>query len=56
MLIAYLIFGVLFAFACGAIASGKNRDVMGWALCGLVFGIIGLIVIAVMPELEDAEV
>lgn len=53
MLALYLITGVLFAFACGSVAGGKNRSVIGWGLCGLIFGIIGLIIIAVLPELED---
>ena len=55
MIIFFIAIGILFAFACGSIASGKNRDVFGWALIGLFTGIIGLIVVAVLPELEDAS-
>ena len=47
-----LIAGLFFAFLSGAGANRNNRSILGWALVGLFFGPIGLIVF-VLPEIED---
>jgi uncharacterized membrane protein len=56
MIIITIIMGLLllllFAFASASIAKSKNRDQMFWFFCGLLFGLIGLIVVALLPKLE----
>lgn len=51
-IVAVLMAGLFFAFLSGAGANRNNRNVLGWALVGLFFGPIGLIVFA-LPEIED---
>lgn len=53
IVLIWLIMGVMFAFACASVAKGKNRDTTGWALGGFILGIIGLIIIAVLPEIKE---
>ena len=57
MIIITIIMGLLllllFAFASASIAKSKNRDQMFWFFCGLLFGLIGLIVVALLPKLEE---
>jgi biotin transporter BioY len=47
-----LIVWLLFAFICGWIAKEKNRNVGGWVVLGLLFGIISLIIVACLPKLN----
>lgn len=49
-LVAWVLFGILTAF----VASAKNRSVGLWALLGFLFGVLALIVIAVMPSKKPA--
>jgi hypothetical protein len=53
--IIYIIYGIIFGFACASVAKSKKRETGGWAFLGFFFGIIGLIIIAVLPELESNE-
>jgi Na+/melibiose symporter-like transporter len=46
----YLIGGVIFAIACGFIANTKNRNVVLWVVLGFLFGLISLIIIAVLKK------
>ena len=41
----------LWALLCAVMASAKNRSVGAWALGGLVFGLIGVLCLAVSPTL-----
>lgn len=50
----YLFIALLFAIACGVIAKGKNRDVVGWGILGLLLGPFGLIV-GFLPTLPDPD-
>jgi RNA polymerase subunit RPABC4/transcription elongation factor Spt4 len=47
-----IVFGVVFGFACSAIAKSKNRDPAGYFVLGLLLGIFGLIITACMPKVE----
>jgi len=48
-------FGLLLWAACfigsGYIASQKNRSVGGWLVLGFFFGIVSLIIVALLPAL-----
>lgn len=44
---------LLFGIACGVIADSKRRNVGGWVVLGMLFGIFALIVIACLPTLEE---
>lgn len=50
ILIVCLVFGVVFGFACASIAKGKKRDTFGWFCGGFFLGLIGLIIVACLPE------
>jgi len=40
-----LIFSVFFAILCGVIADNKNRNVTGWVIAGLLFGVFAFIIL-----------
>lgn len=44
-----------FAVACAIIASSKGRSGFGWFIIGLPFGLLALIVVAVMPSLKGRK-
>ena len=46
-LVLFLI--ILGAVVCPIIASGKNRSALGWFFIGLLFPVLGMILIAVLP-------
>lgn len=48
-----LLFLILWAVCCGILASNKNRNVVGWAIGGFLFGIFSLIILACLPKLEE---
>jgi len=54
-IIVILIFGVIFGFACSSIAKSKNREQVGWFFGGLFLGLIGLIIIALLPKLNNTK-
>ncbi len=43
----------IFAAICGAIANTKGRNVAGWAAAGFFIDIIGIIIVACLPNLKD---
>jgi uncharacterized membrane protein YeaQ/YmgE (transglycosylase-associated protein family) len=53
LFLIWMIMGIVFAFACASIAKSKNRDTASWAFGGFILGIIGLIIIAVLPEVKE---
>lgn len=42
----------LLAFGTYSIAKNKNRNKVAWAILGFLFGIIALIIVALLPKLE----
>ena len=52
--IIFLVIGVVFGFICSSIAGGKNRNAMLWGVLGFFFGLITLIIIAVLPRVESS--
>jgi len=46
----FLVFGVIFAVACGLIANSKGRSPILWGILGFLFGLIPLIIILVMKR------
>ena len=42
----------LLAFGAYSIAKSKNRNKVAWAILGFLFGIIALIIVALLPKLE----
>lgn len=38
-----------------AVASGKNRNVAGWVVCGALFPLIAVIAISCLPPLPSAD-
>jgi hypothetical protein len=47
---AFFIGALISAVACAAIASHKNRSTVVWALLGFLFGVIPVIICAVLPS------
>lgn len=50
-----LLFWILFAIFTGVVANNKGRNVVGWVVLGLLFGIFALIIVAVLPKLENGQ-
>jgi hypothetical protein len=50
-----LIFGVIFGAICAAIASSKGRTPVGWFFVGFLLGLIGLIIVLVVPNLHEQQ-
>ena len=50
-LVIPILFGIICAFACRAIAQGKNRRPGFWFVFGLLFGLVAVIVLACLPAL-----
>ena len=46
------IINIICAVICGAIASAKGRNVVGWSLLGLL-GLIPIIIVACLPNLNE---
>jgi hypothetical protein len=46
------IFWIFWTVLCGIIANNKNRNVIGWVLIGLIFGIFAVIILALLPKIE----
>lgn len=49
-LVVFVVIGVFFAVACGAIAKGKGREPALWAIMGFLFAIFALVVLACLPD------
>lgn len=49
-LIFGLVFTIVSTIACPLIAARKNRSVGGWIFGGMLLGIIGIIIVACLPE------
>ena len=52
----YIILGILFGFTCMNMAKSKGRDGAGWFLIGFFFGLLGVILIVVMPEIKKKNI
>ena len=52
-LVLVLIFGLVPMIVCPIVAGHKNRSVGGWVLGGFFLGLIGMIIICCLPEVED---
>lgn len=50
MLLVALVFGVISAFFCGHLATSKGLDSGSWFVVGLLFGPLGLLAAAGMPD------
>ena len=38
-----IVYSIQCGIGCGVIADSKNRDLMAWFICGLLFGLIGVL-------------
>ncbi|MES2449278.1 MAG: SHOCT domain-containing protein [Pseudomonadota bacterium] len=50
ILLTWFFFGLLCGAVCGAIASTKGRDGMGWFFLGLFFGPLAVLVVAAVSN------
>jgi len=50
-----LIIGLIVGAICAAIASSKGRSGVGWFFAGFFFGLIAIIIVAVIPNLREEE-
>ncbi len=55
VLAVQLIFMGIFGAIAAAIASSKGRSVIGWFFGGFFLGLIGIIVVAVLPNLKEQK-
>ncbi|QDU83581.1 hypothetical protein Pla163_06800 [Planctomycetes bacterium Pla163] len=46
---------LLFAILCAVFASSKGRSALGWFFVGLFLSFVGLIILAVLPDLKEDE-
>lgn len=46
---------LIFAIITAVIASNKNRNVAGWFAIGLILGIFGIIIAAIIRPLEPSK-
>jgi hypothetical protein len=53
--IAYLVYSVLCAGAGGFVASLKNRNLGQWILISFLLGVIGIVIVAALPEREPSS-
>ena len=54
-LVIQLILLLIFAAISAAVAASKGRTVIGWFFLGLFLGLIGVIIIAVLPNLKKRQ-
>lgn len=47
---------ILFGVACGTVAKSKNRNIALWSILGFLFGFIPLIIVALLPPVENKEI
>jgi peptidoglycan/LPS O-acetylase OafA/YrhL len=52
----FLLFGVVFGLVCALIANAKGRSPLLWGILGFLFGLIPLIIIAVMKRKPQQHV
>jgi len=52
---AYLIAWLVFPFAAASLARGKNRNVVVWALLGLLLGPFGILIVALIKPAPGAD-
>ena len=45
-----IVIWIICAVVCAVIAESKNRSAVGWFFIGLVLGILGVILVAVLPS------
>ena len=50
-----IVLWIIFAFVTAAIAESKKRSVIGWFFVGLLIGIFGILLIALLPSLEPIQ-
>jgi hypothetical protein len=46
---------IIFAVLTALIANNKKRNVAGWLVLGFLFGLISLVIVAVLPSLEEKK-
>jgi len=52
---AYLIAWLVFPFAAASLARGKNRNVVVWALLGLLLGPFEILIVALIKPAPGAD-
>lgn len=51
-MLALLLWGIVWAVACGIIAANRGRSGIGWAVLGFCFSFVAVIVLVAIPRLE----
>ena len=51
----YIVVALIGLAITGAIAAGKNRNVIGWAAIGFLFPLIGIIAVCLADQLAPSE-
>lgn len=51
--LTYIVVSAGFALIAGFIASMKSRNVVGWAICGLFTGLIGIFILIMLDDLGE---
>lgn len=49
------VFWIIFAVLTALVANAKKRNVPGWLVLGLLFGFIALVLVAVLPNLDNEK-
>ncbi len=47
-MIILILIGIVCAFICASMASTRNRSSLGWGIAGLFFGILAIILLALV--------
>ncbi len=53
--VVHLIIGLVMGAISSSVAASKGRSAVGWFFGGFFLGIIGLIIVAVLPNLKEQE-
>lgn len=49
----WLVWSIVGAVVCGAIATAKRRNVFGWIVLGALFCVVSIIILLCLPKLDD---
>ena len=55
MLIFFIFIWILLGLWAAYIAKNRNRSQVGWAISGVIFGVFAILLVALLPSIEDGK-